>query len=79
MMNIQLVQHRIRILRIQVEHTYHKGWKRANLAQTCCEDDDLIYLTHFFQKVVHTRALDYVDIVPVILDLNRHNIVCLLN
>lgn len=61
-MNIQLVQHGIRIL-----------------AQTCCEYDDLINLAHFFQEVVHARALDYVDIVPVILDFDRYNIISLLD
>ena len=53
--------------------------ERENLAQTCCEYDDLINLAHFFKEVVHTRALDYVDIVPVILDFDRYNIISLLN
>ena len=53
--------------------------ERGNLAQTCSEYDDLINLTHFFEEVVHTRALDYVDIVPVILDFDRYNIISLLN
>lgn len=52
---------------------------RTNLAQTRREYDDLKNLTHFFQKVIHAWALDYVDVVPVILDFNRDNIVCLLN
>ena len=51
----------------------------TNLAQTRREHDDLKDLTHFFQKVINARALDYVDIVPVILDFNWHNIICLLN
>ena len=51
----------------------------TNLAQTRREHDDLKDLTHFFQKIINAWALDYVDIVPVILDFNRHNIVCLLN
>jgi hypothetical protein len=50
-----------------------------NLAQTRREYDDLKDLTHFFQEVINAWALDYVHIVPVILDFNRHNIVCLLN
>jgi hypothetical protein len=77
-MDIQLVQHGIRILRIQVRHN-HKGYERANLAQTRCEYDDLKNLTHFLQEVVHAWALDYVDVVPVVLDFNRHNVVRLLN
>jgi hypothetical protein len=62
-----------------VRQTYQEGCERTNLAQTRREYDDLKNLTHFFQKVVNAWALDYVDIVPVILDFNRHNIVCLLN
>lgn len=63
-----------------MRQTYRKkGIERTNLAQTRGEYDDLENLTHLFQKVVNAWALDYVDIVPVILDFNRHNIVCLLN
>ena len=53
--------------------------RRKYLAQTCCEYDDLKNLTHFFQKVVHARAFNYVDIVPVVLDFDRDNIISLLN
>jgi hypothetical protein len=79
-MNIQLVQHGIRILGNFGETSIEmiKNGK-GNLAQTCSEYDDLINLTHFFEEVVHTRALDYVDIVPVILDFDRYNIISLLN
>src|SRR5712691_7622234 len=80
-MNIQLVQHGIRILGNFGETIIEmiESMERENLAQTCCEYDDLINLAHFFQEVVHTRALDYVDIVRVILDFDRYNIISLMN
>jgi len=61
-----------------------QAWKSSrtwgkNLAQTCCEYDDLINFAHFFQEVVYARALDYVDIVPVVLDFDGHDIIGLLN
>lgn len=49
------------------------------LAQTGCEHHDLIYLAHLLQEVVDAGALDDIHIMPVILDLNRYDIIRLLD
>lgn len=49
------------------------------LAQAGCEHHNLIYLAHLLQEVVDTRALDDIHIMPVILDLNRDDIIRLLD
>lgn len=47
------------------------------LAQTCREDDDFVDFAHLLQEVVHAWSLDDVDVVPVVLNFNRHDVVCL--
>lgn len=44
-------------------------------AQARRKDDYFVYFAHFLQEVVNTGTLDHIDIVPVVLDLDRHNIV----
>jgi hypothetical protein len=51
----------------------------TNLAQTRREYYNLINLTHLFQEVVYAWAFDYVDIVPVIFNFDRYDIISLLN
>jgi hypothetical protein len=53
--------------------------RETNLAQARGEYYNLINLTHLFQEVVYAWTLDYVDIVPVILNFDGHNIISLLN
>lgn len=48
------------------------------LAQTCCEHDYLIKLTHLFQEIVNARPLDDIHVVPMILDFNRDDVVGML-
>ena len=47
----------------------------AYLAQTGSEDYDLVDLPHLLQEIVDARTLYNVDVVPVILDLDGHDIV----
>lgn len=54
----------------EASHTY--------LTETSSKDDNLVYFTHFLQEVIDPWTLNYVHIVPVILDFHRHNIVSLL-
>ena len=53
--------------------------RETNLAQARGEYYNLINLTHLFQEVVYARTLDYVDIVPVELNFDGHDIISLLN
>lgn len=46
-----------------------------NLAQTGCEDYDFIYFAHFLEEIVNTWSFYYVDIVPVIFNFYRDDIV----
>jgi hypothetical protein len=80
-MNVQLVQYGVRILDIDMRrvHKDYSGCEGANLAQTRCEYDYLVDFAHSSQKVVYAWAFDYVDIVPVVLDLDRHDVISLLN
>jgi hypothetical protein len=55
------------------------GINETNLAQTCRENYNLVNFTHLFQKIIHPWALDYVDVVPMILDFNWNNVVGLLD
>ena len=50
-----------------------------NLAQTGGEDYDFIYFAHFLEEIVNTWSLNHINIVPVILDLDWHDIVGLLD
>jgi hypothetical protein len=40
------------------------------LAETGGKDNNLIYLSHFFQEVVDPRPLKNVEMMPVVLDFN---------
>ena len=51
---------------------------RTNLAETGRENNNLVDLPHLLQEVVDARALDDIDVMPVILDLHRHHVVRLL-
>ncbi len=46
-----------------------------NLAQTGCEDYDFIYFAHFLEEIVDTWSFNHVNIVPVIFNFYRDNIV----
>ena len=52
--------------------------EETNLAETCRENDDFIYFAHFLQEIIYARALDHVDIVPVVFNLHRDYVVSLL-
>ena len=43
------------------------------LGQRGGEDDDLVDLAHALEEIVHARPLDHVDVVRLVLDLDRHN------
>lgn len=51
--------------------------QNTHLAQTRRKDDDFINLTHLLEKVVDTGALEHMEVVPMVLDLDRHDKVCL--
>lgn len=46
-----------------------------NLAQTGGEDYDFIYFAHFLEEIVNTWSFNHVNIVPVIFNFYRDNIV----
>lgn len=48
------------------------------LAETGCEDDDFVDFAHLLQKVVNTRPLEDVEMMPVVLYLDWDNKVRLL-
>ena len=51
--------------------------EKINLAQTGCKDNNFVNLSHFLEKVIDTRPFDNIDIMPMILDFNWNNIICL--
>jgi hypothetical protein len=59
-----------------------RRWKKREkkyLAETGRKDDNLIPLTHPLQKVVDTRALENMEMMPVVLDLDGNDKVSLGN
>jgi hypothetical protein len=50
----------------------------AHFTQTRGKHDDLINFSHLLQEIIDTGSFDHVDIVPVILDFDGHDIVSLL-
>jgi hypothetical protein len=50
----------------------------AYFAQTGGKNNDLVYLAHLFQKVVYAWTFYDIDVVPVELDFDGHDIVGLL-
>lgn len=50
----------------------------AYFTQTRSEYYNLVNLSHLLQKVIDTRSLDHIDVVPVVLDFNRYDVVGLL-
>ena len=82
MMHIQLVEHGIGILSAFLSSARHPIISRetkTNLAQTRREDDDLVNLAHLLQEVINAWSLDNVDVMPVVLNFDGHDIVRLLN
>ena len=51
----------------------------TNLAQTSGKNNDFVDLAHLLQEVVNSWSLDDIYVVPVILDLDRHYVVGLLD
>lgn len=49
----------------------------THLAQAGRKHDDLIDLPHLFQEVVHPWSFYDVDIMPVVLDFDGDDIICL--
>lgn len=78
--NVQLVQDGVRILQRHVRMLLadkRSFWQKTHLAQAGGEDDDLVDFTHLLQKVVHARALDDIDVVPLPFDFDRNDVVSL--
>ena len=79
---VQLVQHGISVLlKLDMSMSRRKidiTGRKTDLAETRCENDDLVYLAHLLQEVVNTGTFNHIDIVPVVLDLDGHDIICLL-
>ena len=75
---VELVQYRIGVLcNEEVSLTRKASRPKADLAQARGEYDHFVDFAHLLQEVVHTRTLDHIHIVPVILDLHRHDVICL--
>lgn len=55
------------------------GGMKTYFAQTGCEYDHFVNLAHLLQELVNAWSLNDVDIVPVVLNLDRHDIICLLD
>jgi hypothetical protein len=51
--------------------------EKFNLAQTGGKDNNFVNLAHFLEKVVYARPFNDVDIMPMILDFDWDNIICL--
>ena len=49
------------------------------LAKACGKDDNFILFSHFLQKIIHTRAFNDVNVMPMVLNFDRDNIICLLD
>jgi hypothetical protein len=80
MMDIQFVQCRVHILNASVRHAHESpGVNGSNLSQTCGEYYNFVNFTHLFQKIVHSWALGYVGVVPLILDFDWYNKIGLLD
>ena len=78
--DIELVKHRIRVLTTPIRHGDKNNCNiETNLAQTCCEHHHFVDLAHLLQEVVNSWSLDDIYVVPVILDLDRHYVVGLLD
>lgn len=75
--NVQLVQDGVRVLQRAVRMLFADKGNSTHLAQASGEDDDLVDLTHLLQKVVHSRALDDIDVVPLPFDFDRNDVVSL--
>ena len=50
----------------------------THLAQASSEYNYFIDLAHFLEEVIDPRSLDTVNIMPMIFDLDRYDVVCLL-
>ena len=46
-----------------------------HLAQARSEHDNLVYLSHAPQKLIHSRPLQHVEVVPVGLNLHGYDVV----
>ena len=80
MIDVQFVQCRVHILSVSVRHVHKSlGVYRTNLSQTCRKNNNFVNFTHLFQKIVHSWALSYVDVVPLRLDFDLHDVVGLLD
>ena len=83
--DVELVEHGISVLQnaVFVKRSIHKEAKiervSAHLAQAGGEDHDLVDLAHFLEEGVDARTFDDVDVVPVVLDLDRDHVVRLLD
>ena len=53
--------------------------KRQYLAQTRGEDYNLIQLSHLLEEIIDTRTFDHVNIMPVVLNLYRDDVVRMLD
>ena len=51
--------------------------EKVNLAQTGRKDNNFVNLSHLLEKVVYARPFNDVDIMPMILDFDWNNIICL--
>lgn len=45
------------------------------LAQTSSKYDNFVYLPHLFEEIINAWSFDHIHIMPVILNLDRHNVV----
>ena len=72
---IELVKHRVGILGVRLRRITVFNELATNLAQTRRKHDHLVQLAHLTQEIVHAGPLQDVKVVPVVLDLNRHDVV----
>jgi len=79
MMDVELIEHRIGILDQFNQQLYIYTSCVAHLAQASGEDHYLVDFAHLLKKVVHTRSLQDVEVMPVILNLDGNNKIGLLN
>ena len=53
--------------------------RRRYLAQTRSEDYNLIQFSHLLEEIVDARAFDHVNIMPMVLNLYRDDVVRMLD
>ena len=75
MMNVEHVEHGIGVLQQLVLHEARIGMA-THLGKTGGEDDDLEYLAHLLEEMIHSGPFHHVDVMCLRFDFDGDDIVC---